>query len=313
MKKAVSVAVCLLMLAALVPLGCVSQPSLGMVRVAVYPGSEQEALGQLTRLMLEDRGYAVELVENDSLIKAHAALSAGEADLLWAYGWDIWHLVLKHDITCGDAEVMLQRITAEDAANGIAWVGAAPCLRFGSVAVRRSDAKLEKVQSISDLVTHLLYQDPALSLCNPSPRSEQPGAVEAMMRYYGLGLRSEKVFNDSYEGCLERVAGEACTAAYALSNDPALVQLDLRLLEDDRHSFQRSYLSFGFSQAALRRYPDAERIVKELAAALSCQTLIDVQLEAESPRTTMATAAKELLEEKRMIGSRRRRPTRAWE
>lgn len=304
---------CLILLAISLPLGCAQQQSLGTVRVAVYTGSEQEALGQLTQHMLEDRGYAVELVETESLALAHEALAAGEADLLWAYGWDIWHLVLKHDITCGDAEVMLQRIAAEDAGNGIAWVGAAPCLRFASIAVHREDAKVENVQSISDLVAHVRYRDPAVSLCNPSPRSEQPGAVEAMMRYYGLELRPENVIQDTYKGCLERVAEETCTATYALNNDPALETLDLRLLEDDRHAFQRSYLGIGFSQAALRRYPDLERVVKELAAVLACQTLIDVQIEAENPRITMANAAKTLLEDRRMIGSRRRRPTRAWE
>jgi len=303
----------LLLVAVLLPLGCAAEPTLGTVRVAYYEGTEQEALAQLTRLVLEDRGYGVELVQSESLQQAHEAVAAEEADLLWAYGWDVWHLVLKHDITCGDADLMLERIAAEDAAHGIAWVGAAPCLRYGSLAVRRTDARLEEVRSISDLVAHLRYQDPAVSLCNPSPRSEQPGAVEAMMRYYGLTLRAEKVVYDTYSGCLQRLADADCTASYAQSNDPALATLDLRLLEDDRHSFQRSHLSTGFSQDALRRYPGLERIVKELAAALSCQTLVDVQISAENSRTTMTAAAKAVLEDRRMIGARRRRPTRAWE
>ncbi len=303
----------LLLVAILVPLGCAAQPSLGTVRVAYYEGTEQEALAQLTRLVLEDRGYGVELVKNESLLQAHETVAAEEADLLWAYGWDVWHLVLKHDITCGDADLLQQRIAAEDAAHGIAWIGAAPCLRYGSLAVRRADERLKELCSISDLVTHLRYQDPAVSLCNPSPRSEQPGAVEAMMRYYGLALRAEKIIYDTYPGCLARLANSECTASYALSNDPALTTLDLRLLEDDRHAFQRSHLSMGFSQDALRRYPDLERIVKELAAALSCQTLVDVQISAENPHTTMAAAAQAMLEDRRMIGARRRRPTRAWE
>jgi len=295
------------------PVGCARPDPLGTIILAVPPGTEQETLEQLTRLMLEDRGYSVECRGYESLTAAHAALASGEADLLWAYDWDIWHQALKHDVTCGDAEALFERVSAEDAATGITWVSAAPCLRFGSLAVRATDAALANVHSISGLVAHVRQRDPALSLCDPSPRFEQPGGIGAMMRYYALELRNERIIKDSYDGCAERVVNGECAATYALNTDPGLADRDLRLIDDDRRFFQRSYLSVALSSATLRRHPDLERTLKELAAVLTCRTLTDVQREALGGRATIAKAAQTLLEERRVIGSRRRRPTRVWE
>lgn len=308
-----SILTLLTLLALMLPAGCARQSTLGTVTLAVYPGNEQEALQQLTRLMLEDREYAVERRTYESLTAAHAALKTGEADLLWAYGWDAWHQALKHDVTCGDAESLFEHVGAEDAANGITWVSAAPCLRFGSLVVRATDEALKDVHSISALVAHVQQKDPELSLCDPSPRFEQPGGIGAMMRYYGLELQSERTFKESYDGCAERVAAGECDVTYALNTDPSLVDRDLRLIDDDRRFFQRSYLSVALSSTILRAYPDLERTLKELSAVLTCQTLIDLQREALGGRTTIAKAAQNLLEDRRVIGSRRRRPTRVWE
>jgi len=311
MRKA---AVALLALWALaLPVACGSRDSLGTITVALYPGSEQEALGQLTRLVLEDRGYVVQERSYESLSTALSAVERTEADVIWAYEWDVWHQALKHDVTCGGAEELHEQVAAESVTNGVTWVSAAPCVRSGSLAIRASNLALEDVQSISALVTHVQRVNPALVLCQSDTRCEQPGGLDTMIRYYGLELPSGSIVEDSYEGCLGRVSSGTCDVTYALNTDPALADMDLRLLVDDRSFFQRSYLAVALSNATFRQRPDLERTLKELAAVLGCQTLIEVQREAMDDRTSAAQAAQRLLEDRHVIGSRRRRPTRVWE
>ena len=292
---------------------CASQEPLGTVRLAMYPGSEQEALGELTRLVLEDRGYAVEQRPLESLRAAHDAVARTESDLLWAYGWDIWRQALKHDAASGSADDLHEQVAAEDAVNGITWIGTAPCARAGSLAVHVSNVALEDVRSISSLATHLQRVNPDLTLCHPNAGYDQPGGLDAMSRYYGIELRDENVVEDSYRDCLARLSSGTCDMAYAINTDYALADMDLRLLDDDRGFFQRSYLAVALSSTTLQRHPDLERTLKELAAVLGCQTLIDVQRQAMTNGTSMAQAAREMLEDRRVIGSRRRRPTRIWE
>ncbi|MGC9358764.1 MAG: glycine betaine ABC transporter substrate-binding protein [Anaerolineae bacterium] len=292
---------------------CASQEPLGTIRLAMYPGSEQETLGELTRLILEDRGYAVKQQSFDSLRAAHNAVARAESDLLWAYEWKVWRQALKHDAASGGAEELHKQVSAEDATDGIMWISAAPCVQAGSLAVRASNMALEDVQSISDLANHLQQVDPDLVLCLPSNGYDQPGGLGAMAHYYSIELPSKNVVEDSYEGCLGRVSRGTSDIAYALNTNPALATMDLRLLDDDRGFFQRSYLAVALSSTTLQRHPDLERTLKELAAVLNCQTLIDVQRQAMTDGTSGEQAARELLEDRRVIGSRRRRPTRVWE
>jgi osmoprotectant transport system substrate-binding protein len=292
---------------------CAPKEPLGTISLAVYPDSEQEALGELTRLILEDRGYAVEQRSYESLRAAHRAVARAECDLLWAYEWRVWRQALKHDAASGGAEDLHEQVSAEDAANGVAWISAAPCAQAGTLAVRASHQTLADVKSISSLASHLRQVNPDLVLCRPSTVYDQPGGVDAMVRYYGIALQRDSLVDDSYEGCLGRVSGGTCDITYAVNTDPALAGMDLRLLDDDRGFFQRSYLAVALSGTTLQRHPDLERTIKELAAILSCQTLIDVQRQAMADRTSVEQAARELLEDRRVIGSRRRRPTRVWE
>lgn len=292
--------VCLLLLFILLPAACRENPRRVVPLVVASADSvEQQILGALTLLYLEDLGYRVEDKTNlGGAWAMRSALKAGRVDLCWEYTGTTWQEYLVHDRPIPDAEELYRRVREEDAQQGIAWLTPTSVRHQLVLAVRREQATALGLRTISDLVRHVNQRESDMMLCTPRELYDTARGIRGLERVYGVQFRKSLVrFGSGQQGFEELKAGR-CDCAFGYTTDAALVG-DLYWLEDDRRFVQPSQLAIGVRLEVLAKLPELEGELERLAAALTQEELAAMQ------RQVLKEGAKPRAVAKRFLGEQK--------
>ena len=276
-------------LTALLVAGCVSNRQRpAQIVVASADSPEQLVLGKMTVLTLKAAGHAVtDRTGLGTPWMVRAALEAGNIDIWWEYTGDTWASHLGHDQPISDPGELYERVRREDAQNDITWLPAAPCQRTLVLLMREADAQERGIASISDLLHHMAWVEPRLSLCAPEELYGAVSGIRGLERFYGLRFDGGQVhLMPMHEGYQALRQGE-CDCALGFSTDGEIVSSNLRSLEDDRHFFQASNLSVAVRTPVLRESPDLAATLGQIAELLTQRAVIEldrqVAIDAQKP------------------------------
>lgn len=246
--------------------------------VASADSPEQVVLGQMTIQLLRAAGYTV--VDKTNLGQpwmVRAALVAGQVDIWWEYTGETWLVYLRHDRPLGSAEETFSRVRQEDAYNQITWVAQAPCQHRYGIVMLRSKAQELGIASLSELAIHLNRRDKDLRLCTPQEAYATLGGIQGLEQVYKMRFNPERVrFFSLEEGYRGLVAGQ-CDCALGLSTDLEVIKPAYIFLRDDRGFFQASNLAVAVRTPVLREFPALENPLSRLAAALTQESLGEIQ------------------------------------
>ncbi len=124
----------------------------GKITVGSKQFTEQLILGQITVLLLEDRGFDV--VDKTGLggsSVCRLALESGEIDMYWEYTGTGWMTHLGHDNPLTDSEECYKKVKDEDENNGIIWLDYGEVNNTYTLMMRQKDANELEIKTISDL------------------------------------------------------------------------------------------------------------------------------------------------------------------
>lgn len=254
--------------------------------------SESAMIGQMIRLLLEDRGIpTVDRMTLGATPVVRKALLAGEIDLYVEYTGNAGFFFNRAD---DPAWKDLQRgydlgASLDLAAHRIVWLTPAQASNSWALAVRRDVAQRHRLVTMSDFARWVREGSEVRLAC--SAEFANGGTLRSLERTYDFHLEPrQKIVLAGGETAATIGAAAARTngvnTAMVYGTDGGIVAADLVLLEDDKRD-QPVYAPVPVArQAVLQAWPQIAPLVRPLMQGLTAESLqalnARVQIDGES-------------------------------
>jgi osmoprotectant transport system permease protein len=257
------------------------------VRVASKKFTESVILGDAVAQLVRAAGDPVEhLAELGGTRLVYDALRRGEIDVYPEYTG-----TLEQEIFAGrnvQSADDLSRLLRED---GIAMTRSLGFANNYALAVRREVAERRGLKTISDLAGHL-----DLRFALSSEFIDRQDGWRNLQQAYNFP--HENVSGMDHEIAYRQLAAATADVTDVYTTDPKIAELELVVLDDDRHYFP-SYEAVLLMRADLgERFPEAARQLARLAGQISPQDMVELNELVERGAATDREAAARLIERK---------------
>ncbi len=233
--------------------------------------TEQQILGYITLLALEDAGATVEdQVGLAGTSATREALESGDIDMYWEYTGTIWIDLLGHTKPIPDSKKQYEAAAKEDLEkNGLKLLEPAPFSNTYALAIRQEKQKELGVETLSDLGPLIEENPDEATVCIESEFRSRDDGLPGMAKAYGYEFPQENISLFDVGVVYDRTdKGEPCNFGEVFTTDGRIQSLDLALMEDVESAFI-SYLSAvqinnDFNEAN----PDVAAVIELISAPL---------------------------------------------
>jgi osmoprotectant transport system substrate-binding protein len=304
--KAVTVAMLLLT-------GAVAPAAAPPVVVSSKLSSESAMVGQMIRLLLEDRGIpTLDRTTLGATPVVRRALLAGEIDLYVEYTGNAGFFFNRPDYPAWkDLQLGYELGAKLDLeANRIVWLAPARASNAWALAVRRDIATRHRLVTMSDFARWVRDGGAVKLAC--SAEFANGGTLRSLEKTYGFHLEPrQKIVLAGGETAATIGAAAARTnginTAMVYGTDGGIVAADLVLLEDDRKD-QPVYAPVPIMrEAVLRTHPEIADIVRPLMESLTRESLQALNARVQIDGESAAEVAGDYLRARGFIGAERNR------
>ncbi|MEK1890408.1 MAG: glycine betaine ABC transporter substrate-binding protein [Phyllobacterium sp.] len=257
--------------------------------------TEQYLVAEMTRLLLEKKGYTVEKKDGLGTSIVRAALETGEVDVYWEYTGT--SLVTFNKVTDSlTPEETYAKVKELDAAKGLVWLAPSKANNTYALAIRQNNPKTDGITTLSDLAK--AYKDGKEVLMGATaefPKREDGliglekkydfKAGRANIRPMEIGL----VYNALANGDID--------VATVGATDGRIAAMKLILLKDDKNFFPNYALVPVVRKSTLDAHPDLEPLLDSLSAKLDDATMQRLNGEVDVEKKPIETVAKAYLDE----------------
>lgn len=271
--------------------------------------SESAMLGQMIRLLLEDRGIpTLDRMTLGATPVVRKALLAGEIDLYVEYTGNAGYFFNRpNDAAWKDLQRGYELGSKLDLeANRIVWLTPAHASNAWALAMRRDLATRHRIVTMSDFARWVREGGAVKLAC--SAEFANGGTLRSLEKTYSFHLEPrQKIVLAGGETAATIGAAAARTnginTAMVYGTDGGIVAADLVLLEDDRND-QPVYAPVPIvREAVLRAHPEIADIVRPLMAGLTRESLQALNARVQIDGESSEDVAGDYLRSKGFIGS----------
>jgi len=265
------------------------------VKVGGKDFTEQYLVAEMTRLLLESKGYTVEKKDGLGTSIVRAALETGEVDLYWEYTGT--SLVTFNKVTDSlTPDETYARVKELDAAKGLVWLAPSKANNTYALAIRQNNPKTDGMTTLSDLAK--AYGDGKDVLMGAT--AEFPKREDGL-----LGLEKKYDFKAGRANVRPMEIGLVYNAlgngdvdvATVGATDGRIAAMKLVLLKDDKNFFPNYALVPVIRKATLEAHPDLEGLLNTLSAKLDDATMQRLNGEVDVEKKPIEAVAKAYLDE----------------
>lgn len=262
--------------------------------------TESILLGKITEYLLQAHGASfTDKTDIKGSVNTRDALTAGQVDMYWEYTGTAWITYLKNTKPIADPNAQFQAVKSADAANGIAWLNAAPMNDTYALATRAGEADKLGVHSLSDLAK-LSPSD--ATYCIESEFSTRDDGFPGMTKAYGLTAGKDQIkMLDTGVIYTETGKGGTCNFGEVFATDGRISALKLTVLKDDKNFFPNYNASLTLKQSLLTKYPAIATIVDPVAAKLDDAAMTELNAEVDAQGLPADQVAKDWLKQNGFI------------
>lgn len=267
--------------------------------------TEQEILGYIMIQALEAAGADVNnRVGLGGTEELRRALISGNVDMYWEYTGTGWLVQLGQAEPVTDPREQYEAVAERDLQqNGVEWLEPAPANNTYAIAASQETANRLDIDQVSDLERLIRESPEEATLCvGPEFRNRADG-LPGLEQAYGFEFPADNVSVVSDSSVYSAVdQGERCNFGSVFRTDGRIMELGLRLLEDDEGFFATYNPAPVMLQETLEEYPQLEELFAPISERLDTETLRElsaaVEVEGESPEAV----AEDWLRENGFIG-----------
>ena len=238
-----------------------------VIRIGTKGFTEQIIFGHLLKLLLEERGYEVELITGMSTVILRSALLTGEIDLCMEYTGTGWLVHAKMTYAGESPEELYEKIKEYDKQNGIIWLAPIWCNNTYTLAVRRDFAEKYGLRTISDLAEFVKQREGRVRIAVTIEFATRPDGLPALEQHYGFKFDPAYVVAALAGVHLQFLIRGEVEVGTPFGTDPQIIEYDWVVLEDDKHFWPPYDLAPCVRAEVLAAYPELADILNELVAA----------------------------------------------
>ncbi|MGB2984175.1 MAG: glycine betaine ABC transporter substrate-binding protein [Candidatus Bipolaricaulia bacterium] len=237
------------------------------IRIGTKNFTEQYVVGNLMAILLEDRGYDVDLITNMPTTVMREAIETGALDLCMEYTGTHWLTHTAHVFKGESPELMYAQVKAYDEALGLIWLNPIQCNNTYAIAVDRAFAEDENVYTLSAFGDYVTAQNGEVPLAVTFEFYARPDGILGLQVHYGFAFNPQYVTPVLPGLTAEALIEGRSVATMVFGTDAPVVKYDWVVLQDDLNFWPPYDLCPYLPQAVLDANPGLEDILNELIAA----------------------------------------------
>lgn len=272
--------------------GCSPSGTKRPIRVGSKNFTEQVILGEIIAQHLERRLHVpVERRLNlGGTLLAHQALRSGEIDLYPEYTGTALAAILKESVAGTPADVLARVRSRYLRDSQVQWLDPLGIDNGFAMVVRGSDARAGNLESLSDAaktrngwILGVGYEF-----------EQRPDGLPALDKTYGFRWNGRPKSMDL--GLLYRALEQGqVTMIAANATDGLLSKSDLKVLQDDKHSFPPYEVAIAVREDSMRRTTGLRKALLELSGKFDNSTMRALNYRVDGEHRPVAKVAQEFL------------------
>lgn len=255
--------------------------------------TEQLIIAEMTKQLLESKGYTVNKKDGMGTSIVRAALENGEVDLYWEYTGT--SLITFNKVTERlSPEETYNRVKQLDGEKGLVWLAPSKANNTYAYVIRPDNPKTEGMETISDLAKS--YNDGnAILMGTTAEFPRRPDGLLGLQEVYGFEAGRANIrpmdlglaYNALANGDLDTIAAQA--------TDGQIAALGLRTLEDDKGFFPNYAVTPVVRKEVLDANPDLKETLEAISMRLDDATMQRLNSEVDVEKKTIETVAADYL------------------
>lgn len=237
------------------------------IRIGTKNFTEQFVVGNLMAILLEERGYEVDLKTGMSSTVMREAMETGALDLCMDYTGTQWLTYTGHEFKGESPELMYEKVKAYDEALGLIWLAPIWCNNTYAIAITRKFAEENNIYTLSDFAAYVNEKEGEVPFASDFEFYARPDGILGLQVLYGFAFKPEYITTVLPGLTFEYLAEGRSTAAMVFGTDPAVVKYDWVVLQDDKNFWPPYDLVPYVRAEVLAANPGLADVLNELIAA----------------------------------------------
>ncbi len=237
------------------------------IKIGTKNFTEQFVVGELMAILLEDRGFDVQLKTGMSSSVMREAMETGDLDLCMDYTGTQWLTYTGHEFKGESPEEMYQKAKDFDAEIGLVWLDPIWCNNTYAIAVSREFAEENDIYTLSAFADYVTAQNGEVPLSTTFEFYARPDGVIGMQYHYGFAFNPQYVTPVLPGLTFESLIEGRSVATMVFGTDPAVIKYNWVVLQDDKNFWPPYDLAPIVRGKTLEANPGLEDALNELIAA----------------------------------------------
>ncbi len=279
-----------------------SAVAVGMVTTAAWPDTlrvggknftEQLIIAEMTKQVLESKGYTIDKKDGMGTKIVRAALENDEIDMYWEYTGTSLITFNKVTERLSPADTYA-RVKELDGMIGLIWLAPSSANNTYAFVVRPDNPKTVGLETISDLAT--AYNDgKALLMGTTAEFPKRPDGLVGLQETYGFEVARENLRPMDLGLAYTALANGDLDTIAAQATDGQISALGLKTLEDDKGFFPNYALTPVVRKEVLDAHPDLKDTLEAISAKLDDATMQRLNSKVDVEKKTIESVATEYL------------------
>ncbi|MFC7756073.1 glycine betaine ABC transporter substrate-binding protein [Tsukamurella soli] len=258
--------------------------------------TEGVILGKMTVTLLAAEGAKVtDMTNAPGSMSARQAQTSGHADIQWEYTGTGWVSYLGQSSVISDPHELWQQVHDRELRNGLTWLPPANFNDTYAFAMNDAQYKRTGIRTMSDIRKLPPAQR---TFCVDAEFASRPDGLGPMLVKYSMPLGApggvpRTAITTMDQGIVYTATAKGtCLFGEVYTTDGRIKNLNLHVLQDDRHYFLPYSGTPVIRTVVLQRYPQIGPIVDEISKRLSDSVMQElngrVDIDGEDPATVAA-------------------------
>lgn len=261
--------------------------------------TEQLILAEMTKQLLESKGYEVEKADGMGTKVVRSALENGAVDLYWEYTGTslVTFNKVKEKLS---PEETYARVKELDGRKGLVWLAPSNANNTYALAIKPGDSVTDGMTSLSDMAAaYKDGKDVVMATTAEFPKRED-GLLGLQKAY---GFKAGRANIKPMDGGLvyNALDGGNVNVAVVAATDGRISKMGLRLLTDDKNFFPNYALVPVVRADVLDKHPDLKPTLEALSTRLDDSTMQRLNGQVDVDGRTVEDVARGFLQELGMV------------
>ncbi len=248
--------------------------------------TEQYILANLAKVLLEDKGFDVEMKTGVGSSVCRQSLEHGQMDMYFEYTGTGYTVFLKQDDKdiMSDAEKVYEYVKKADAKNGLVWLEPLQFNNTYTLLMRKDQAKELGISSISDLAQYMNENPDELTIGVNAEFWERPDGFKPLMKLYNFRVPYGKVRKMDSGLVYQALRDENVDVSMGFATDGRISAFGFVILEDDKNYFPTYNPCPVVRKDVLEKYPELKEIFQPLSEKLTTEEMqkLNAQVDLEN-------------------------------